>query len=667
MGVGGIPDTAKGGIADAAKGGIADAAKGGIADAAKGGIAKIGGADGGLGGSQTAFIEQSAQTIGDVRNAMSADTGQKLGQRLENSAGLIGEQATRLAVTEGAAKAANLVLPGGGEIAVRAALSTKVGQKVVDKVSKKGGEKAQRAFRTGKTGLMIGAGLFVLWMATLMAVMFGEILLITGSFKEGNDIVEGLQQRLHTQVESVAPHSFYINGYAGRLSSLTAAAVGVLMDDWAASNPDLVTIEWERVGTVIAKGGVRLAGEDPDGNIVVSEYWYYQYHLEGCHPAALTARGLSTQSMPPVNSACWATDFTGGNYPDRSRVLSWLVPALGGVREVWQPPLYDIAHCMQIVDDETACEAAFDRPPDAELAPANYATGYYQELPTLDDILFTTVQTTPTTLDLEALESGSRVGQLGQTPLSGDGIRFVQERLVSEGAVLLANDVYTAWLAWHNPNIHVPFHVPPVPPVPPVTPVTPAERDLECAYTYIDGGVSNGQFSITVGTDFDGGSTPRGEAWVDHFTTMGSELSAPARGDVLAGCVTREMLGLLGYMAARKSFGVSPLRSSHAPTVASTDRESYHHRGRAADIYAVEGELVEYGSVEGYWLWTLAVAFKQNNNPAVEELGSPWELHDEVDGDGIFTNDDHLDHIHIGVCGVRFTEYSNRGGAQNSC
>ena len=122
------------------------------------------------------------------------------------------------------------------------------------------------------------------------------------------------------------------------------------------------------------------------------------------------------------------------------------------------------------------------------------------------------------------------------------------------------------------------------------------------------------------------------------------ELTDSARWDIYVGRVDDRLLSLMGSMADRHDIAVATLATGHPPNVWSTDRTSNHTRGRAVDIFSVDGELVveqqeKRSAAHRLTRWL----FKQG----VPELGSPWAL----DGSGgrSFTDAVHADHIHVAV------------------
>ena len=130
-------------------------------------------------------------------------------------------------------------------------------------------------------------------------------------------------------------------------------------------------------------------------------------------------------------------------------------------------------------------------------------------------------------------------------------------------------------------------------------------------------------------------------AVVDHPSVV---LSDSARWDIYSGRIAPELLSLIARIGDRYEIEVATLSTGHPFNVFATDRQSNHTRGRAVDIYAVDSNTVVSQRAKRTparrltrWL------FEQG----VPELGSPWAL----DGYGgrSFTDDVHLDHLHVGV------------------
>jgi len=129
------------------------------------------------------------------------------------------------------------------------------------------------------------------------------------------------------------------------------------------------------------------------------------------------------------------------------------------------------------------------------------------------------------------------------------------------------------------------------------------------------------------------------------------ELPDSARWDVHAGRVAPEVLQVLRSAAARASLSVAVLRSGHPEQVFGTDRLSDHARGRAVDVWAIDGAPVvgrplAAGPVRAVLEGALA-------DPRVRQVGSPPGT--DLDGPGrrrSFTNLVHSDHLHLATDGA---------------
>jgi hypothetical protein len=120
------------------------------------------------------------------------------------------------------------------------------------------------------------------------------------------------------------------------------------------------------------------------------------------------------------------------------------------------------------------------------------------------------------------------------------------------------------------------------------------------------------------------------------------ELSDSARWDILSGDVDPALLEALDNAARRYRLSVLVLRSGHPGNVWGTNRTSAHTQGFAADIYAVNGELVVRQRSNGSAAHRLAQNMVESG---ARQLGSPWVL-----GSGSpqsFTDDVHQDHLHL--------------------
>jgi hypothetical protein len=119
-------------------------------------------------------------------------------------------------------------------------------------------------------------------------------------------------------------------------------------------------------------------------------------------------------------------------------------------------------------------------------------------------------------------------------------------------------------------------------------------------------------------------------------------LPSSARWDIHRGDVHPELLGVLTAVAARHEIDVLTFVTGRPSFVFGTGVPSHHARGRAVDIYAVDGvpvvEQRDVGSPAHELVQWLLEA-------GVREIGSPWDL----DGPGgrSFTDAAHQDHIHV--------------------
>lgn len=119
-----------------------------------------------------------------------------------------------------------------------------------------------------------------------------------------------------------------------------------------------------------------------------------------------------------------------------------------------------------------------------------------------------------------------------------------------------------------------------------------------------------------------------------------------ARWDVAAGGIDPRLLDLLVDMADEVGpLAVAVLSSGHPPNVFGTDRLSSHTRGRAVDVYAVDGATV--ASTHALDSPTRRLAEWLFDNPDAGNFGGPWAL----DGFGgkSFTDRVHADHLHVTV------------------
>lgn len=116
-----------------------------------------------------------------------------------------------------------------------------------------------------------------------------------------------------------------------------------------------------------------------------------------------------------------------------------------------------------------------------------------------------------------------------------------------------------------------------------------------------------------------------------------------ARWDIYRGEVEDRILSLMLQLAERYRFSVTVIKSGHPPQVFGTVHVSNHTAGRGVDIWEVDGKPVtaqrDDMSSSAYRL--VREVFDAGDVP---EIGSPWDFDT---GPRSFTNDVHLDHIHL--------------------
>jgi len=127
-------------------------------------------------------------------------------------------------------------------------------------------------------------------------------------------------------------------------------------------------------------------------------------------------------------------------------------------------------------------------------------------------------------------------------------------------------------------------------------------------------------------------------------TLLASErvvLSGSAAADVRAGAVDDRIVQLLLRVAERHSLSVTVFATGHPPEVFGTSSTSNHAKGRAVDIYAVDGVPVAGSRPGGPVSTVLTEAVAAGST----EIGGPWDL--DGPGGASFTNALHADHLHL--------------------
>ncbi|MEO6713834.1 MAG: hypothetical protein ABIM89_10445 [Mycobacteriales bacterium] len=120
------------------------------------------------------------------------------------------------------------------------------------------------------------------------------------------------------------------------------------------------------------------------------------------------------------------------------------------------------------------------------------------------------------------------------------------------------------------------------------------------------------------------------------------QLPDTARWDIHRGGIDDGLLVALADAADRWPIAVTVLRTGHPRYVWATDRESAHASGYAADVYAVNGRLVQRQRESRSNAERLAAALLAGG---ARQVGSPWNLRP---GDRrSFTDRVHQDHVHL--------------------
>jgi hypothetical protein len=104
-------------------------------------------------------------------------------------------------------------------------------------------------------------------------------------------------------------------------------------------------------------------------------------------------------------------------------------------------------------------------------------------------------------------------------------------------------------------------------------------------------------------------------------------------------------VNFLAWATQRRHIAVSVFKTGHSQYVAGTDRVSNHWYGRAADIYAVDGEDFSPSCrpCRGFVEEILSLG---EGRP--HELGQPWSDVAAGAGWNVFADDAHANHAHVG-------------------
>ncbi|AEW93213.1 MULTISPECIES: hypothetical protein [Streptomycetaceae] len=122
-------------------------------------------------------------------------------------------------------------------------------------------------------------------------------------------------------------------------------------------------------------------------------------------------------------------------------------------------------------------------------------------------------------------------------------------------------------------------------------------------------------------------------------------LPPAAADDIRAGTVHGSVLAAMLTLARRYRIDVSVVRSGHPLHVFGTDRPSDHPRGRAFDVWRVDGHPV----VDPATPRSLIAAFMRDAAAAGSyNVGGPVALSGGATPGQFFTDDTHHDHVHVG-------------------
>ncbi|MEJ5946522.1 hypothetical protein WDZ17_14590 [Pseudokineococcus basanitobsidens] len=121
-----------------------------------------------------------------------------------------------------------------------------------------------------------------------------------------------------------------------------------------------------------------------------------------------------------------------------------------------------------------------------------------------------------------------------------------------------------------------------------------------------------------------------------------------AAADVRSGLVDDAVLRVLLGVARDHVLDVSVVRTGHPVEVFGTDRTSNHSRGRAVDVWRVDGRpVVDPASRD-----VVVQALRTAGAAGATEVGGPVDLdgpRQEGQTGGYFSDDLHADHLHLGV------------------
>ena len=165
------------------------------------------------------------------------------------------------------------------------------------------------------------------------------------------------------------------------------------------------------------------------------------------------------------------------------------------------------------------------------------------------------------------------------------------------------------------------------------------ERDALWNYNHADWYVDQ-VLDIAAGYEA-AGTVPAGDARA-LADNPNLSLTPGARQDLLDGVLDQRVVNFLAWATQGHQIAISVFKTGHNQYVAGTNRVSNHWYGRAADIYAVDGEHVTPSCRPCRALGEEAAALAEGRP---SEMGLPWA---DMAGGWIFTDGSHQNHIHVG-------------------
>lgn len=122
------------------------------------------------------------------------------------------------------------------------------------------------------------------------------------------------------------------------------------------------------------------------------------------------------------------------------------------------------------------------------------------------------------------------------------------------------------------------------------------------------------------------------------------DLAGAAAGDVSGGLVDDSVMEVLLELAGSHTIGVSVMVTGHPWEVFGTERQSNHSRGRAMDIWSIDGLRVDDPRLPREVVTQVMLAA---GAAGATEVGGPVDPNGA--GPGYFSDALHADHVHVGL------------------